>query len=213
MSSLPFPNRRCWLGLLVVCSGLLVVGCSDRHPSSGASRFQTAVAQRGGLAIHQTAVARALQAGLPVYWLGFPVKDDEMSLDTLDAEYPSGTAGVRFNGVRLHYAAADGRGDLQLSTVPKSEWPSVADQLLNTQRYPDATRRSVTVAGHPADLVSVPLGTRPVNSLALAVDLGDFVVLAQTPSITSSVGEEMNPLIINPDRLVALMEQIRPYPQ
>jgi hypothetical protein len=76
------------------------------------------------------------------------------------------------------------------------------------------TRESVEVLGRDADLLLVQGGTRPVNVARLIIDLHDTIVLAEAGSGGPLVegGPDLNPLI-DPDELLRVMEQLRPYPQ
>ena len=74
-------------------------------------------------------------------------------------------------------------------------------------------RLSVTVGPWPAEVIAVPLGDRPVNSLSYFIEIDDTVVVAVAASGSTGVpGTDVNPLI-NSDVLVPVLEELRPYPE
>jgi hypothetical protein len=77
------------------------------------------------------------------------------------------------------------------------------------------TRRTVSVGGREGELLFLPLGTRPLNILRLVLDLGDVVVVAQTHAggPVYPGGPDYTPFINNPDLLIQVMEDLRPYPE
>jgi hypothetical protein len=154
-------------------------------------------------------VATVEAMGLPVYWLG-----TEFTVDGLVFRGPHGAefgAEVEGGGIRATYLAPLDGGNVafRLTTYSRDAWELTKERVLNPV-LPGVTRNSVTVAGREAELVSVPLGTRPVNTLWLLLDLGDVVVLATARA--GAPDEPPNPLI-KPDNLIALMEDLRPYPE
>ena len=96
----------------------------------------------------------------------------------------------------------------------RDAWARV-QQRVTDPGLPGVTRRTVTVAGREAELISVPLGTRPLNTVWLVLDLGDAVVLAQALAggPVYPGGPDSDPFINNPDLLVQVMQNLRPYPQ
>jgi len=101
-----------------------------------------------------------------------------------------------------------------LTIQGRDAWEVAKDRALNP-RLPGVTRRVVTVAGREAELISIPLDTRPLNTLWLVLDLGDVVVVAQALAGGSvqADGPDYSPFINNPDLLVQVMQDLRPYPQ
>lgn len=159
-------------------------------------------------------VATVEAMGLPVYWLG-----TEFTVDGLvfrgpyGFEYGPEVEGV---GIEMTYQASLDGGNVvfDLNVFSRDVWELTKERVLNPG-LPGVTRNSVTVAGREAQLISVPLGTRPVNTLWLLLDLGDVVVLA-TALAGGAVypgGPDSNPFINNPDLLIQVMEDLRLYPE
>ena len=159
-------------------------------------------------------VATVEAMGLPVYWLG-----TEFTVDGLVFRGPYGAefgAEVEGGGIRAAYLAPLDGGNVafRVTTYTRDAWELTKERVLNPG-LPGVTRETVTVAGREAQLISVPLGTRPVNTLWLVLDLGDVVVLA-TAGAGGAVypgGPDYNPFINNPDLLIQVMEDLRPYPE
>jgi hypothetical protein len=154
-------------------------------------------------------VATVEAMGLPVYWLG-----REFTVDGLVFRGPYGFEygpEVEGAGIEMTYQAPLDGGNVvfDLNVFSRDVWELTKERVLNPG-LPGVTRDTVTVAGREAQLISVPLGTRPVNTLWLVLDLGDVVVLATAGA--GAPDEPPNPLI-NPDNLTALMEDLRPYPE
>jgi len=158
-------------------------------------------------------VAKVEAMGLPVYWLGteFTV-DDLVFRGPYGADFGNEVEG----GMNMHYLASidGGNTGLDLTVYSRDAWAATAEKVLNPG-LPGVTRKTVTVSGQDAQVVSVPLGTRPVNTLWLVLDLGDVVVLATAGAggAVSPGGPDYNPFINNPDLLVQVMEDLRLYPQ
>jgi hypothetical protein len=112
-------------------------------------------------------------------------------------------------------SAGDGPSTvLEITIYSPAAWEGVERRVL-TPETPGASHRSVSVLGKQAELYSAPGGTRPLNALWLVLDLGDVIVLAQANSggpITPG-GPDYSPFINNPDLLVQVMQDLRPYPQ
>jgi hypothetical protein len=160
-------------------------------------------------------VATVEAMGLQVYWLG-----REFAVDSLMFRGPYGfefSAEVEGVGIEMTYLASLGRGStgLDLDVYSRDVWELTKDRVLNPG-LPGVTHRAITVGGREAELILVPLGTRPLNTLWLLLDLGDVVVLAETSSLIAPAAEgavELNPIIKNPDLLLQVMENLRPYPE
>jgi len=150
---------------------------------------------------------------LPVYWLG-----TEFTAGGLVFRGPYGAEfGAEVEGgIHMTYLASvdGGNTGLDLTIYSRDAWAR-GEHHVRDPGLPGVTRRSVTVGGREAELIFVPLGTRPVNTLWLVLELGEVVVLA-TAGAGGAVypgGPDYNPFINNPDLLVALMEDLRPYPE
>jgi len=189
-------------GLLVLSAGL--AGCEDQQETQ-AGQDHPAFTQADA----------AQEAGLTVYWLGPSFEAGGVLFRISYAEFPEGFAGVPLQGLEVVYSSQpEPAGSLDLQLFSRSDWDQVKDKVMNP-RLPGVTRETVTVAGREAELISVPLGTRPVNTLWLLLDLGDVVVLA-TAGAGGAVypgGPDYNPFIKNPDLFVQVMEDLRPYPE
>jgi hypothetical protein len=153
------------------------------------------------------------EAGLPVYWLG-----TEFTIDNLVFRGPHVAGfGAEVEGLGIHtsYSLKSGNTRLDLVTYSRDAWELVKDRMMNPP-LPGVARKTVTVGGREGELLFIPLGTRPLNVLRLVLDFGDVVVVAWTNSLTAPAaqgGLELNPFINNPDLLVQVMENLRPYPQ
>jgi hypothetical protein len=159
-------------------------------------------------------VATVEAMGLPVYWLG-----TEFTVDGLVFRGPYVAefgAEVEGGGVDATYLASldGGNVDFALTTYSRDAWDLVEDRVTDP-RLPGVTRTSVSVASREAELMSIPLGTRPVNQLRLIVEIGEVVVVATAfaGGATYPDGPDYNPFINNPDLLIQVMEDLRPYPE
>jgi len=159
-------------------------------------------------------VATVEAMGLPVYWLG-----TEFAVDNLVFRGPYGAefgAEVEGGGVDMDYLASvdGGNTGLRLTTYSREAWELVADRMMK-QGLPGVTRRTVSVQGRDGELILQSAGARPLNAIWLVLDLRDVVVVAGANSggAVSPGGPDYNPFINNPDLLVQVMENLRPYPE
>ena len=169
--------------------------------------------------------AKAMQEmGLPVYWLG-----TEFSVGDLVFRGPSGVAfggEVEGGGIYMEYGASLEGNDELLGSVTmmdvtvygRDAWDRVENDIRNPKIPGEprpVTHRTVSVKGREADLISLPLDTRPVNQLWLIVDMGDAVVVAVAASGGTLYpgGPDSDPFINDPDLFVQVMQDLRPYPQ
>jgi len=166
-----------------------------------------------------TPVGGAQEAGLTVYWLGASFEVGDVLFSTREADFPKGIMGVPLQGLELRYSSGDQPGGvLYLDLFSRSDWDEVEEKIRDL-RIPGETqpvrREKVQVKDNTADLLFLPLGTRAVNQLWLVLDLGDTVVVALALSVGSTEpgGPDYNPFINNPDLLIQVMEDLRPYPQ
>ena len=157
-------------------------------------------------------VATVEAMGLPVYWLGteFTV-DGSVFRGPHVAEFG---AEVEGGGIRMSYILEGGNTPAYLTVYSRTAWELVKDRMTNP-RTPGASRRAVSVLGKDAEMFSAPGGTRPLNALWLILDLSDVVVVADTNSggAVRPGGPDYNPFINNPDLLVQVMQDLRPYPE
>jgi len=188
---------------LVACLALISLACDivgDDAPDPEAYR---------------TPVAQAQAAGLTPYWLGPEFSAGGLSFDFIEGTFPQGVAGVRVNGLQLSYLARDGytvRATADVLTFSKTQWATAADRVRYPAGVTGVTRKNVTVGGRHAELISMPLGARPVNSRQLIIEFDDAVVLGQTTAVLANDGRQINPLI-DEQTFLSVMEQLRPYPQ
>ncbi len=159
-------------------------------------------------------VAAVQAMGLQVYWLGteFTV-EDVVFRGPYGFEFGPEVEGA---GIEMTYVASLDRSsiDFDLDVLSRDVWNLTKEHVLNPG-LPGVTRETVMVRQQEGQLISVPLGTRPVNTLWLVLDLGDVVVLATAGAggAVSPGGPDYNPFINNPDLLIQVMEDLRPYPQ
>jgi len=80
---------------------------------------------------------------------------------------------------------------------------------------PGVTRRAVSVQNRDGVLLLQAAGARPLNAIWLILELGDVVVVADTNSggAVRPGGPDYNPFINDPDLLVEVMQDLRPYPE
>ena len=189
--------------LIAIVAGVACIGCGSDGQSEG---------DLDEYFLRDVATVEAM--GLPVYWLG-----TEFTIDGLVFRGPYGAefgAEVEGGGIRAGYLAPLDGGNVafRVTSYTRDAWELTKERVLNPG-LPGVTRETATVAGREAELISVPLGTRPVNTLWLVLDLGDVVVLA-TAGAGGAVypgGPDYNPFINNPDLLIQVMEDLRPYPE
>lgn len=187
--------------MVIIVASALWISCDSGSDSEG------------GLDKYFLRDVAAVQAmGLPVYWPGteFTV-DGHVFRGPYVAEFGDE---VEAGGVRMSYVLEGGNTPVYLTTYSRAAWEMVKDRLTNP-RTPGTDRRTVSVLGRDAEMFSAPGGTRPLNALWLILDLGDVVAVADTNSggRISPGGPDYNPFINNPDLLVQVMQDLRPYPE
>jgi hypothetical protein len=107
---------------------------------------------------------------------------------------------------------------LEITVYSPDAWKLAKSRILNPQLLSnegEATRRTVTVKGRQAELISVPQFTRSVGQLRLIIDLDEVVIVAVARSGGQGPGGTDHSLFIkNPDLLVEVIdENLRPYPE
>ena len=114
----------------------------------------------------------------------------------------------------MSYLLEGGNSSLDLTVYGRDAWEPVEDRVMNP-RLPGVTRQTVSVGGREGELLFLPLDTRPLNVLRLILDFGDVVVVASAHAggAVYPGGPDYNPFINNPDLLIQVMEDLRPYPQ
>ena len=159
-------------------------------------------------------VATVEAMGLPVYWLG-----REFTVDGLVFRGPHVAgfgAEVEGGGVAMTYLASVDGGNtrLRLTVYSRDAWELVKDSMMNP-RLPGVTRRTVSVQGRDGDMILQSAGARPLNAIWLVLDLSDVVVVAAANSggPVSPGGPDYNSFINNPNLLIQVMEDLRPYPE
>jgi hypothetical protein len=164
-----------------------------------------------------TPIAEAQTAGLTPYWLGPTIETDKGPLRAVEGIFPQGYAGVALPGIQITYFNGDQViGTLDVLTFQKTDWASEGPRA-RALDFPSAKRKNVLVAGHDAELIAVPGGTRPINVYLLIVAAGDEVVVVETNSLgggrnATPGGVDLNPLI-DEQTFLSVMQNLRPYPQ
>ena len=169
----------------------------------------------GGLDKYFLRDAKAMhEMDLPVYWLG-----KEFTVGGLVFRGPHGAefGGEVEQGIGMTYTATlEGGGGVpfNLGVQGRDAWELKKDRVLNP-RLPGVTQRVVTVGGREAAMISIPSGTRPVNTLWLVLELDEVVVVAEALAggPVSAGGPDYSPFINNPDLLVQVMQGLRLYPE
>lgn len=189
-----FPRLIC-----VLVISLLAGGCKFSLPDDGP-----------GPEHFRTPVAEAIDNGITPYWLGRSITTGSGIWGAIDADYPRGVVGVSLDAVELRYVSADDyAGSVDVSTIPAAEWGLVSDRVVS---QPGATVTTVEIDGNQAQLVTVPSQTRRVHYRYLILRAGDWVVLVSTATVFAKGGAEANPLM-DEAAFLAVMEQLRPYPE
>jgi len=160
--------------------------------------------------------AEAMQdMGLPVYWLG-----REFNAGALTFQGPYGLefgGEVEGGGIFMRYLPQGTDPGLELTIYSCDAWELVKDRLLDPQLLSnegEVTRQTVTVKGRQAELIFVPQFTRPVGQLRLILELDEVFILAVARSGGQRPdGTDYSLFIRNPDLLIQVMEDLRPYPE
>ena len=159
-----------------------------------------------------TPVASAQALGVRPYWLGERFKAGTLLFEIAAiSRLIDRGSGV---GLQLTYSAELGKGSvaMDLEVYPKQNGGAEAARDL-ARTAPDSTSRRVKVGRWRGELFSLPLATRPVNQLWLFVDVGETIVVARALSGGPGIpGQDVNPLI-DSERLVWAMQNLRPYPE
>lgn len=158
-------------------------------------------------------ISRAQERGLAVYWLGEAITHDGKTLANAES-------GDLFNDSEgsFEVAYADATDDdeleanLSVRTYALDEWAQQRSTVLDPINAPSPVIREIDLVATPATMVIQPLGSRTRNSVSLILSFNDGVVVARTNSVHDSDGTEMNPLI-DEATFLAVMEQLRPYPE
>jgi hypothetical protein len=152
---------------------------------------------------------------LPVYWLG---REFTAGGVTYRGPYaPEFGGDVEDGRLWMGYEPTSGT-TLEIAVYSPAAWQLARDRILNPQTLSTegkVTRRTVTVKGRQAQMLAVPQVTRPVGYLRLVLDL-DQVVVTTTASALGPVspgGPDRTVFINNPDLLVQVMQDLRPYPE
>ena len=167
---------------------------------------------------------KAMQdTGLPVYWLGRGFTAGGLAFQgPYGAEFGGEVEG---GGVFMGYVSwLDGTPfegtniGLEITVYSPDAWQLVEDRILNPRVLStegEVTRRTVTVKGHQAEVLSVPQVSRPVGYLRLVLDLDEVVVVAtaRAGGPISPGGPDYSIFINNPDLLIQVMQGLRPYPE
>jgi len=166
--------------------------------------------------------------GLPVYWLGREFTAGDL---TFRGPYGGDFGGeVQGGGMKMEYAASleptpssyGATLPFEITIYSQAAWALVSGRILNPET-PGTTHRSVTILGKQAEMFSAPGGTRPLNALWLVLDLGDVTVVVGanaggpvtpvTGPLQTPGGPAWSPFINDPNLLVQVLQNLRPYPQ
>jgi len=84
-----------------------------------------------------------------------------------------------------------------------------------SSKVSSAKRLAVSVGDRSATMVIQTSLTRPVNAVWLVLEFDDVVVMADAHSggSASPGGPDDSPFVNDPDLLVRVMEDLRPYPE
>jgi hypothetical protein len=155
-----------------------------------------------------TPVAAAQQAGLPVYWLGPQFDVEGLTSRVIGAESKVADQGP---SMRVEYEAnSQDRGalDLTLTTYGVDAWQQAKTRV--TPRTEGVIRQSVTVAGWPAELFSIPVGQW--TNRVVIVDASEAVIVASA-NTTIARGQRQVNLLVDPSSLLSVLQNLRPYPE
>jgi hypothetical protein len=164
-----------------------------------------------GYFLRDSATAQA--QGVPVYWLG-----QEFTAGDLVFRGPYGAEfGAEVEeGISVDYLAPVDGGNVAfgLTIYSRDAWERVKENIRNP-KIPGVTRRTASIGAREGELLSLPLATREVNQLWLLLDMEDVVVVAVAHSGGPLYpgGPDYNPFINDPDLLIQVMEDLRPYPE
>jgi hypothetical protein len=199
--------RRCFATFaLLSASALVMVGCDALRSASGRAEDQE----------YENFVDLAEQAdelGITPYWLGRSFEAGGLRFE--GPNVPDFGADVAGGGIDMSYDArttAGGTAPLNITLYSPEAWRAVEDGVMKTR---DPTRRvQVTVLGQPAELLLIAGGTRPVNVARLIFRIGTTTIRAEGGSVGSDYdgGPDRNPLV-DPDALLAVLEQLRVWPE
>ncbi|MEX1254225.1 MAG: hypothetical protein WEE64_07780 [Dehalococcoidia bacterium] len=157
----------------------------------------------------------AQNAGVSVYWLGpefdagglhFAVYPEADFTDDTDSRHP---------GLSLDYFARTAEGSVRSGLEMYSKAGNGPQIMLERALAVDgALADEVQVGGWPAQLVTLPSPSRPVNKLYLFVDVGDTVAIVQAASGETGVpGADPNPLIDKDLLIQVVAESLQPIPE
>jgi hypothetical protein len=114
----------------------------------------------------------------------------------------------------MNYDSTVGAG-IQLSLYSPAGWAPRRDRTLNPDpRAATITKKSISVLGRDATLISAAVGERPINGLVVVVELGDTTIVVATAAGGNPTpgGPELNPLI-DENTFLDVLQNLRPYPQ
>lgn len=189
--------------MLAALFGLSGVACdlqdAEREAAvRGSNNFQTAVSSP--------------REGYDIYWLGPSFEAGGLTFTGPEvSDFGTDVEG----GLQTNYLDPTKRLDITIISMNTIEGARSTDSLKSLPQRAEATIRDETIAGHPAIFMTRPgvLG-RPVGALIAIVDFGDTIVEAQVGAVGPETpgGPEAHPLI-DEATFLAVLEQLRPYPE
>jgi len=155
-----------------------------------------------------SAVADAQEAGLTVYWVGEQFEVEGLTFRATGGRFEEREEG---SSVEVYYGAdSEGGGGVAFTPItygPRA-WESARNRVIpNTE---GVIRQAVVVRGWPAELFSIPVG-QWTNRLVI-VEAPDAVIVARANTTIARIRRQVNPLV-DPDQLLAVLENLRPYPE
>jgi hypothetical protein len=189
-----------WMSLLLVAMAVFLSACG----SAGVRDDQNGSTLPAEFTIP---VAAAQEAGLTVYWLGEQFEVDGLTFSVTGASFETPEEAPLLQIFCQADFEGGGTIGLTLAISPVGGYDEGIDRVLS--RPGDVSQESTTVRGWRAEVFGIPVG-RWVNRLVI-VEAPGAVILARANATIGNF-RQVNPLN-DPNRLLAVMESLRPYPE
>jgi hypothetical protein len=186
--------------VLAACLSVLAAACGSRASSDGAEK-PTLPPE------FTTPVAAAQEAGLTVYWV-------DRQFDTGGRTFVA--TGARFEGetssfARVYYQSLSEDGGAVAFTLTSSPPEGYDDAVARVASRPEhITQQHANVRGWPAELFGIRAG--PWTNRLVVVGGPGAVIVAQGDATVGRGNTQVNPLN-DPDALLAVLQNLRPYPE